>query len=81
VSEFDLEAELEEKANDCLTVEQNIASLEREIGEHFKELEAIRSRGYAPEEWKHRDRALLMFESGIRYNRDRLTELRVYESL
>jgi len=76
MSEFDLEAELEEKANDCLTVEQELMSLERETAEYFKELQAIRARGYAPEEYKHRDRALLMFESGIRYARNRLTELR-----
>ena len=70
------EEELEARANDCLTVEQAIMSLDREIADHFKEIQAIRRRGYAPEEYKHRDRALLMFQKGIEYNQRRIAELR-----
>jgi hypothetical protein len=80
----DQEAELEEKACECLTVEQNILSLEREIADHYKEIQAIRTRGYAPHEIKHRDRALLMFEKGIEYNARRISELqwlRAYENV
>ena len=68
--------EFEDRANDCLTVEQELMSLDREVAEYFKELDAIRKRGYAPHEIKHRDRALRMFESGIRHHRARIEELR-----
>jgi len=70
------EEELEARANDCLTVEQAIMSLDREIADHYKEILAINRRYLAPEDKKHKDRALRMFESGIRYNRARIAELR-----
>lgn len=71
----DQEAELEEKASECLTVEQEMESLEREIGSHYQEILAARKRYLAPEDMRHLSRAVLMFEQGIIYNKRRIAEL------
>jgi hypothetical protein len=72
------EEELEEMALECLTVEQNIQSLEREIADHYQEILAAKKRFLAPEDRKHLDRAVMMFESGIRYDKASIEFLRAF---